>query len=318
MNSLEVLRSGPLSTVQDLGRPGYSRYGVPPAGAMDPFALEIGNILVGNSRETAGLEMTMVGIKARFLLRTSIGITGGAGSFTLNGQKISCWRSILIEPGDVLDIGPITEGCRTYLTITGGITVPDVLGSKSTYLPAHFGGWQGRILKRGDLLPGLPLPEGRTIRARNLANDRIPDYSKPCTVRVIPGPNQALFSEEMLETFYANSYEVTTKSNRMGYRLQGPYLKSKQTGVLLSDAVVTGAIQVPPDGQPIILAADHQTTGGYPILGVIASVDFPKVAQLGAGKKLSFQAISLEDAQSLRREQERFLHALDLLVQESS
>ena len=318
MNSLEVLRSGPLSTVQDLGRPGYSRYGVPPAGAMDPFALEIGNILVGNSRATAGLEMTMAGIKARFLLRTIIGITGGTGSFTLNGQIISCWGCLLIEPGDVLDIGSITSGCRTYLTIAGGITVSDVLGSKSTYLPAHFGGWQGRTLKRGDILPGLPLPEGRTIHVRNLAYNRIPDYSKPCTVRVIPGPNQELFSEEMLETFYSNSYEVTTQSNRMGYRLQGPPLKSKQTGNLLSDAVIRGAIQVPLDGQPIILAADHQTTGGYPILGVIASVDFPKVAQLGVGQKLSFQAISLAEAQSLLREKERFLHALDLLVQESS
>lgn len=317
MNSLEILRSGLLTTVQDLGRPGYSRYGVPPSGAMDPFALEMGNILVGNPRATEGLEMTMTGIKARFLLRTIIGITGGTGSFTLNGQKISCWRSLLIKPGDVLDIEPITSGCRTYLTITGGITVSDVLGSKSTYLPARFGGLQGRILKRGDLLPGLPLPEGRTFQARNLAYDRIPDYSKPCTVRVIPGPNQALFSEEMLGTFYTNSYKVTTKSNRMGYHLQGPSLKSNQSGNLLSDAVVTGAIQVPPNGQPIILAADHQTTGGYPILGVIASVDFPKVAQLSTGKELSFQAISLEAAQSLRREQERFLHALDLLVQES-
>ena len=318
MNILEVLRSGPLSTVQDLGRPGYSRFGVPPAGAMDPSALEIGNILVGNSRATAGLEMTMVGIKVRFLYQTIIAITGGAGNFTLNGQTISCWGCLLVEPGDVLDIGLITKGCRTYLTIAGGITVSDVLGSKSTYLPAHFGGWQGRPLKQGDLLPGQPLPEGRTFRARNLAFDKIPDYSKPCTVRVIPGPNQELFSGEMLETFYTNSYEVTTQSNRMGYRLQGPPLKSKQPGNLLSTAVVKGAIQVPPDGQPIILAADHQTTGGYPILGVIARVDFPKVAQLGVGKKLSFQGISLEDAQSLLREQERFLHALDLLVQVST
>jgi len=285
---------------------------------MDPFALEIGNILVGNSRVTAGLEMTMIGIKARFLNRTIVAITGGAGSFTLNGQTISCWRSLQIEPGDVLDIGSITAGCRTYLTIAGGITVADVLGSKSTYLPAHFGGWQGRPLKRGDLLPGLPLPEGRTLQARNLTYDRIPDYSKPCTVRVITGPNLELFSEATLETLYTNSYEVTPQSNRMGYRLQGPFLKSKQAGNLLSEAVVTGAIQVPSEGQPIILGADHQTTGGYPLLGVIASVDFPKVAQLSVGKKLSFKAISLEDAQSLRREQERFLHTLDLLVQETS
>jgi antagonist of KipI len=317
VNIFEVLRSGPLSTVQDFGRFGYSRYGVPPAGAMDTFALEIGNILVGNSRSTAGLEMTVVGIKARFLRPTCIAITGGTGSFTLNGQNISCWRCILIEPGDVLDIGSITAGCRTYLTLAGGITVSDVLGSKSTYLPAHFGGWKGRTLRRGDLLPGLPLPEGRTTRARKLAYNIIPDYSNNCTVRVICGPNMELFSDEMREIFYTNSYVITYNSDRMGYRLQGPSLKSKQTGNLLSNAVVTGTIQVPPDGQPIILAADHQTTGGYPILGVIAGIDFPKVAQLGIGKKLSFQAISLEEAQSLLREQEQFLHTLDLLVQES-
>lgn len=319
MNILEVLRSGPLSTIQDLGRPGYSRFGVPPAGAMDPFALAIGNILVGNSRSSAGLEMTLIGIKAKFLMRTLIAVTGGTGSFTINGHKLSCWSSILIEPGDILDIGPINEGCRTYLAVAGAITVPDVLGSKSTYLPARFGGWQGRVLKRGDLLPGLPLPIDRTIRIRKLADNQIPDYTGNCTVRVISGPHQEFFSKENRETFYKERYIVTPQSSRMGYRLQGPSLISKKhSGNLLSAAVATGTIQIPPDGQPIILAADHQTTGGYPILGVIAGIDFPKVAQLAVGKEVIFQNISLEEAQSLYQKQERFLHALDLLVQESN
>jgi antagonist of KipI len=145
----------------------------------------------------------------------------------------------------------------------------------------------------------------------------IPEYPKKCTVRVIPGLDQDLFSGEMLEVFHGTRYEVTSQNNRMGYRLQGTPLKSKQTGNLISDAVVTGAIQVPPDGQPIILASDRQTTGGYPIIGVIAGVDFSKVAQMNVGRQITFQTITLAEAQTLRREQERLLRTVSLLVQNS-
>lgn len=315
---LEVLRPGPLTTVQDMGRSGYAQYGVPPAGAMDAFALDIGNILVGNSRKAAGLEMTLIGMKARFLAPTFIAITGGKSSdMTLNGQNIRNWCSMRVEAGDLLDIGPITEGCRAYLSITGGIQVPEVLGSRSTYLPAGFGGLEGRALRRGDLLSGQPLPSGyKNFSARCLSSAWIPEYPKVSTVRVIPGLHQDLFTQKQIYHFYAESYEVTAQSNRMGYRLQGMSLAATQTGSLVSDAMVTGAIQVPPDGQPIILAADRQTTGGYPIISVVASVDFSRVAQIGMGQKITFQAVSLEEAQALRRERERRLQAMSLLFRE--
>lgn len=316
MKILNILRSGPLTTLQDQGRIGYGQYGIPPAGVMDPWAFQIGNLLVGNPRNTPSLEMTIQGIKAEFLAKSMIAITGGIGSNTLNGKRIENWRSIPVEPGDILDIGVITKGFRSYLSIAGGFDIELTLGSASTYLPAHMGGLSGRPLVREDVLYGKrsnPVINFHTgySQIRGLIPELIPDYPETWTLRVIDGLHKQLFSQETLDLFFSSSYKIIPQSNRMGYRLQGYPISLTQGANLVSDTVVFGAIQVPPDGQPIILAADHQTTGGYPVIGVIASVDFSKLAQMRHGQKVRFSPIVLEEAQILRLKQENLMNTLE-------
>ena len=308
---LEIVRPGSLTTIQDLGRIGYGQYGVPAAGAMDPWSLQIANLLVGNPRSAAGLEMTMRGAKIRFFVSTVVAITGGQGMYTLNGNKIDSWRCIAIKPGDVLDIGVVMEGCRAYLAIAGGIKVPKVLGSRSTYIPASLGGLEGRALSKGDILKGYPW-QGTYI-PRALSKRYVPDYSGICTLRVVAGLDAEMFPEETVRTFYSTTYEVSGQSDRMGCRLEGPVLNTGLKGDRVSDAMVQGGIQVPPNGQPIILSAD-QTVGGYPIIAVVASVDFTLVAQLSVTQKVRFEQISLEKAQTLRLSMENFLQSLSIAV----
>ena len=319
MKVLRILRPGPLSTIQDQGRTGYGQYGISPAGAMDPWAFQVGNLLVGNPRNTPSLEMTLQGIKAEVLAKSFIAITGGTGSNTLNGTKIENWRVLPVEPGDILDIGAISGGCRTYLSICGGFNYKPTLGSVSTYLPAKMGGLSGRSLLREDLLYGSPsslkdnLPTRHSF-VKRLSPNLIPEYPEIWTLRTVPGLHTDLFSSETLDLFYTTSYDVTPQSNRMGYRLQGTPLSPTEGANLVSDTVVFGAIQVPPEGQPIILAADHQTTGGYPVIGVVASIDYSKLAQMRPGQKLSFQSISFEEAQALRFKQENLLNTLESTI----
>lgn len=309
MKLLEILRPGSLTTVQDLGRTGYAQYGVPPAGAMDSWSLQIGNILVSNPRTAAALEMTMCGAKIRFLANTVIAITGGQGVSTLNGKRIENWKSIFIESGDILDIGPIREGCRTYLTIAGGIRVAQVLGSCSTYIPAALGGLEGRALAKGDILKGFPLEERRYF-PRALSWRYIPDYTGECTLRVIKGIDAEMFAPDAIHAFYMSAFTVSGESNRMGCRLQEPLPLSDLPGNKVSDAVVRGAIQIPPNGQPIILGAE-QTVGGYPVIAVVAAVDYPLATQLSTGQKVRFEEISIAQAENLRMEMEKFLRILE-------
>ncbi|MHB1653061.1 MAG: 5-oxoprolinase subunit C family protein [Desulfitobacteriaceae bacterium] len=313
MRIIEILRAGPLTTVQDLGRIGYGQYGITKAGAMDSRSLQIANILVGNPRTSAALEMTLQGIKARFLAKTIIAITGGQADCALNGHAIEGWQSIVVEPGDLLDIGTISAGCRIYLAVKGAFQVNEVLGSASTYLPAKFGGLEGRPLRKEDVLEGVPFY--RDYKARNLSKRWIPEYNGTVTLRVVPGLHQELFTPETIELFYSNSYYVTPQSNRIGYRLQGQPLKSSQILELVSDALVDGAIQVPPDGQPILLGVDRNTMGGYPVIGVVISSDFSLLGQIRIGQNVRFQAISHLEAQCLRLQEETFLttwaHSVD-------
>ncbi|MHB1651328.1 MAG: 5-oxoprolinase subunit C family protein [Desulfitobacteriaceae bacterium] len=304
------MRQGPLSLVQDLGRSGFGCYAIPPSGAMDRWALQVGNALVGNKLSEAGLEFSLSGIKARCLNTAVIALAGGSGMFSLNGLKLEVWRSYKLEKGDILDISGITDGCRTYLAIAGGVEVPEVLGSKASYVPAELGGFDGRPLKKGDVLMGQAWSV--EYNTRRLASRFIPNYNTENVIRVVKGLHEDLFAREELDKFYSSNYTVSGKSNRMGYRLQGNLIESGLSGNLISDAVVTGAIQVPPDGNPIILGVDRQTTGGYPIIAVVVSADMSKVAQLVAGAVVRFQEITLAEAQDLRASQELFLRLLAL------
>ncbi|KLU59419.1 KipI antagonist [Peptococcaceae bacterium CEB3] len=273
------------------------------------------NALLGNLAGVAAAEMTLAGFKARSLARVVVALGGGEGEYFLNGQRIEAWRTLTLKPGDILDIGGISHGCRVYLGVHGGIEVPTVLGSRSTYLPASLGGQEGRALRRGDILRGHPF-RGMHI-SRRLRPPLRPVFPDKVELRVLPGLHAALFSSGEWERFLASDYAVTPRSNRMGCRLAGEAVKARSAGNLISDALVTGAIQVPPDGEPIILGVDRQTTGGYPVIATVVTADLAKVGQLAPGQIVRFRAISLAEAQELREEQVRFLRAFSLWGKET-
>nr|WP_261487033.1 biotin-dependent carboxyltransferase family protein [Acididesulfobacillus acetoxydans] len=309
------MRPGVQSSIQDLGRPGYGRFGIPPAGAMDPWSLQVTNALLGNPAGAAAVEMTLAGVKARCLAPSVVALGGGEGEYFLNGQRVAPWQSLALSPGDMLDVGGISRGCRVYLGVHGGIEVPVVLGSRSTYLPASLGGKEGRALRRGDILRGHPCEE-KHISRRLLPSLR-PVLADKAELRVLRGLHAAFFPAEEWERFLASDYTVTPRSNRMGCRLAGEAVKARSAGNLISDALVTGAIQVPPDGEPIILGVDRQTTGGYPVIAALVTADLAKVGQLPPGQIVRFRAISLAEAQELKEKQAKFLRSLSLWGKET-
>jgi antagonist of KipI len=287
------------TTVQDLGRTGHRAQGVPLSGAADPFALRLANLLVGNHGNEAGLEFTLVGPEVRFLHDTVIAI-GGA-----EFGKLPRWQPIAMRAGSILKLGPSRNGCRGYLAIAGGIDVPPVLGSRSTYVRARLGGHCGRRLDNGDVLP-VPLAR-RTFRHHWHIDERItPHYASFAVVRVIPGEHAAQFDPGWASA----SFKVSTHSDRMGVRLLGEPLRRRIPDELVSSAVAPGTVQVPPDGQPIVLLADAQTIGGYPQVAHVIAVDLPVMAQLRPGDDVRFIPVTLADARELIAAQERAIGLL--------
>ncbi|MGE5619479.1 MAG: biotin-dependent carboxyltransferase family protein [Sphingomonadaceae bacterium] len=300
---LEVLEPGLLTTVQDLGRVGYQRWGIPTAGAMDPFALKAANALVGNPPAAACLEITLQGPRIRFTEGCAIAVTGGDLGARLDGWELELWRRRLVSPGSVLDFTGRRSGARAYLAVSGGIGVEPWLGSRSTYLMASVGGLEGRALRAGDVLPVGPAT--LTLARPSIPPERRPPYGGEPTVRVVLGPHSDRFTQEGIEAFLSGSYQVTPSSNRMGYRLEGPRIAHTRGPDLISCGIPFGGIQVPGSGQPIILMADHQTAGGYTMIATVIQADIPLVAQVLPGEKLRFKAVGLEEArQSLRRLEE--------------
>jgi antagonist of KipI len=297
---VRVLRSGMLSTVQDLGRPGLRAAGVPVGGAMDAFALRVANLLVGNEENAAGLEMTRVGAELELGEDAVVAVTGA------NAGGLAPWRPHLLKAGARIQWGQFTAGCRAYLAVAGGFDVPEVLDGRGTYLRAGWGGWQGRALRNGDIL--TIAPTGRTLVAGNWHIDPriLPAYAPSPTLRVLKGAQAGEFNPQWLQT----DFEVHPQSDRMGIRLAGAPLVRAVATELESTAVAPGTVQVPPDGQPIVLAADAQTIGGYPQLAHVISVDLPLLAQLRPGDRVRFAEVSLAEAHRLFRARE---HALALL-----
>jgi len=289
-----------LSTIQDLGRPGLRAAGVPVGGAMDALALRIANLLVGNDEDAAGLEMTRVGAELEFAEDTVIAVTGA----TAGG--IEPWRPHFLKAGTRIQWGQFTTGCRAYLAVAGGFDVPEVLDGRGTYLRAGWGGWQGRALRNGDILTITP-PE-RALTAGNWHIDPriLPSYSNSPTLRVLKGAQAGEFIPHWLQA----DFEVHPQSDRMGIRLLGAPLVRTVATELDSTAAAPGTLQVPPDGQPIVLGADAQTIGGYPQLAHVISVDLPLLAQLCPGDRVRFAEVSLAEAHRLIRARE---HALALL-----
>lgn len=301
---LLIRRPGLLTTVQDLGRYGYQRYGVSVSGAMDRAALRIGNRLVGNPDGAAGLEVTLLGPEIELRAAATIAVTGADLSASLNDQPLKLWTAVPAEAGDILRFGRRRTGARAYVCFSGGIDVPMVFGSRSTDVGSGIGGFEGRRLAADD---GLRLGQPKAVPSdssrRSLPSAAQPSYDAPLVLRLLPGPQASERSSRAIETLLSQRYIVSPDSNRMGYRLKGTSVPATLPATLLSDATAMGTIQIPPDRQPILLMADCQPTGGYLKAASIISVDLPRAAQLAPGDHLEFTLTTMEEALALCREE---------------
>ncbi|WP_409289839.1 biotin-dependent carboxyltransferase family protein [Peribacillus sp. SCS-37] len=323
---ITILKPGLLTSVQDMGRYGYQKYGVIASGVMDQMAHRIANIMVGNRDNEPTLEITLLGPVIRFEKDCLISICGGDLSPTINSIPVRSWRTLFVKGGSELRFGRAVSGTRAYLAAAGGIAAEEVMDSKSTYLRAGIGGYQGRALKPGDVIPFAPRGHLSTAMMEELegqtrdqpfaemdwsvTSNLIPLHRKDLPIRVIKGKQYDLFDKESKRKIFSEQFEVFPQSDRMGYRLKGPLLRLETPEELISEAVSFGSIQVPADGNPIVLLADRQTTGGYPKIGQIASVDLPLIAQAKPGDYITFNEVTHEKAQLLFLEREENLKQL--------
>ena len=323
--SIQVLRPGLLTTLQDRGRHGLQHLGLCPGGAMDPVALSLANALVGNAPEDAALEVTVIGPELLFEHDTLVAVCGAEfkGAFPHN-------RPVLAPAGSRYNVGRAVRGARAYIAVAGGFDVEPVLGSRSTYLPGRFGGFEGRALRHGDVLPLRDRKAVQRFRALKDAKSgsvrwsapplTLPDR-EPIVVHVIEGQHFSSFDASSQRAFFDAVWRIAPDSNRMGFRLTGPALQRVKEGgplsgeasaggdEILSGPTCLGSVQVPPNGTPIALMADHQTTGGYPRIAEIASADVPRLAQMAPGASVHFARCSLQDAAELRRHMTKNLEA---------
>jgi biotin-dependent carboxylase-like uncharacterized protein len=313
MEFAKVVKAGLLTTVQDLGRNSYQVFGVSACGAMDSLAMRFANILVGNDEGEAVLEATLIGPQLTFEGEGVIAITGGDLSPRINGRPVSMWKSLYVKEGDELSFGNCKYGCRAYIAFAGGIQVPKVMGSRSTFIRGNYGGMEGRALKNGDRIPiGASRFDFNRIFGRKLQSKDIPNYKTPCPIRIILGPHDTAFTQEALQTLVSSTYTISNNSDRMGYRLEGKPLQHINGADIISGFITVGSVQVPANGQPIVHMADCGTSGGYTIAGVVISIDIPHMAQKKPGDQIEFEVIEVEDAQELVRKQEQLFSDLRL------
>lgn len=296
---LEVLEAGLQTTVQDLGRRGYQGLGVPVAGAIDAPSLRAANRLVGNPDGAAALECTVTGPKLRVLRPLVLAVAGAdlepfLDRADLGRWKVPAWCSFFARPGQVLSFAGRASGARAYLAVSGGLDVPKVLGSCSTFLLSGLGGLGGRALRSGDVLYGKG--SERRVAGRFWPEKLRPPMTGEATVRVVLGPQADYFDPEAIATLLSSEYAIAPSSDRMGCRLEGPAIVHKEAKEIVSDGMFTGAVQVPPDGKPIVMLADRATTGGYPKIGGVIAADLPRVGQLVPGDRLRFRRVSVEEA----------------------
>lgn len=293
---IEVVRAGLCDLVVDQGRAGRGAIGVPVGGAADPLALAAANALVGNDSSAAGLEMTFAGPDLRFPVGGIVALTGTRFTATRsNGLSVAWNQTLIMAPGETLSLEGAETGCRCWLALAGGLAVPSVMGSRSTLLPAGFGGHQGRALRAGDeLMPGQPAQdEGRLLQAQPPST---PAVDAP--LRVVAGPQTGLFDDGGLAAFYGGLYRVAAASDRRGLRLDGPVVTHARTE-LPSQGVLPGAVQIPPDGRPIILGWDGPVTGGYPVIAGVIAADWARLAQLKSGDAIRFETLDIDAARAL-------------------
>ena len=301
----EVLRPGVLSTLQDLGRPAGQAFGFGVAGAMDAFSLRVANLLAGNASGAAALETGLGGLVLRVLEDRIVAVCGAN-----LGANVPLWKSVRIRKGQQLAFAASAGGVWAYVAVEGGFAAETFLGSASTDRRAVRGGFEGRALAKGDILRALD-PKGHAREGRGLIYSEIPSYPARVDARVILGPQEEMFREEAVRAFLSSPYDVTSRSDRMGYHLKGPALTLRESAELLSEAVAFGSIQVPADGQPIILLADRQATGGYAKIATVIGADHSKVVQTRPGGAIRFRAVEIEEAQESAARLERLLSTLE-------
>lgn len=304
---MEVLAPGVQTTVQDSRRSGYQRWGVAAGGAMNSRASRLANLLVGNPREAAVLEWVVKGPKLFFTDARVLAVTGA----TVAGVPFA--KSFAIEAGEVLDLSRLVDGHRGVLAISGGIDVPLVLGSRSTHLAGGFGGFRGRALKKGDFL-GLGETSIRSVKLGWFLSPLLltPPGSEPGKVRFVRGPEWDWLDADSQARFGAEAFEVGAQSNRMGLRLEGVSVQPKGAQKMISQPVTSGTVQVPTDGNPIVLMADHQSLGGYPRIANVIRVDLPILAEIRAGQTFTFEEVSMAEAEALRLQSEKDFGLLEM------
>ncbi|WP_342640298.1 biotin-dependent carboxyltransferase family protein [Rhodoligotrophos ferricapiens] len=309
-----LIRDGGLfSTLQDKGRRGYQRYGISASGAMDLVSMAIANALVGNPPDTAVIEMTFVGLSAEVqadACRLSIG--GGDVAVRINGQMAETFMALDLARGDVIEIGPIREGMRSYLAVHGGFDITPTLGSLSTHSRSGIGGLDGRALKAGDQLPLHTIRRPDAPRL-NLPQRYRPEWNGP--IRVVLGPQADLFTAQGIDTFLNSPYRISAKADRMGCHLEGPVIEHVGDFNIISDGITNGSIQVPGHGRPIILLADRQTTGGYPKIATIIKADLPRIAQRRPGDEVRFARVTIMEAVELARREQAWLGSLHRILE---
>jgi antagonist of KipI len=312
MRLIEVEAPGLLTTVQDLGREGYGPIGISPSGAADPIALRVGNRLVGNVKGAAALEMTLLGGKFRFPQSAVIALTGSDFGATLDEKRVPMWTAIEVQPGQTLRFASTSSGARCYLCVAGGIAVKPLLGSASTHILSGIGGFDGRPLKKGDV---VRIGEAeQPYRNRTVAAAALRRLAPRKVLRVTPGPQSDWFAHSVQEAFHGGLYRIAEESNRMGLRLQGPAITLPFDREMITEGVSNGAIQITSGGQPIILFVEQQTTGGYAKIANVISADFGSLGQLRPRDELRFEGVDFETARSLLIEQENLLES-DALFQ---
>ena len=295
---IRIADPGPQTTVQDLGRFGQLRQGIPPSGPMDVRGFVIGNRLVGNADGAAGLECTLMGPRFSVEAPCAIAVTGADVPVTINGEAAPTHVTLVVKRGDAIRVGAARAGVRAYVAFSGGIDVPLALGSRATYLRGRLGGVEGRSLKRDDVLRLLPAPIP-TPRAPHPAPSTVLDAEPE--IRVVLGPDVERFTDEGVAAFLAGPYELLPQSDRMGARLRGPKIAHVRGHDIISDGIALGSIQVPGDGQPIVLLVDRQSTGGYTKLATVCSFDIGRIGQVKPGQRVQFRAIEVAEAHRQRR-----------------
>ena len=297
--SITILKPGVQTTIQDIGRYGYSHFGISSSGAADLFSFRLGNIIVGDTEELAGIEMTLLGGDFKFNSDAVIAVTGSSFNLSLDSQEIPYNQSIYVKKNQILSVGITKGGAMSYLMVKGGIKTENYLNSKTTHVMSGMGGFMGRPLKKGDI---LEIDKNNEINITNIPNNL--DEINTSKIRINKGLQSSYFSDSTWAAFTSKMFTVSEVFSRMGIRLKGNPIHSSKGNEILTEGIPLGAIQVPGGGEPIISFVEHQTTGGYPKIANVISADLCKVGQLKPGDKFQFELISFEDAEILRLEQE--------------